>query len=131
MFVAITTAKVRMFFCWIHQYPRGSKKSCECLIHFLKEVAWGGERTRVLSISFIFSNFTTLPLSHSGSPRQSNTLIVLSFLSLEYVSMYTNQLINKRTQSGGHDDTETLRQKKQCEIVEVVSTVCIDGTDLF
>jgi hypothetical protein len=33
-----------------------------------KEVARGGERTRVLSISFIFSFFTTLPLSHSGSP---------------------------------------------------------------
>jgi hypothetical protein len=28
----------------------------------------GGERTWVLSISFIFSFFTTLPLSHSGSP---------------------------------------------------------------
>jgi hypothetical protein len=35
----------------------------------LKEVAWGGERTRVLSISFIFSFSTTLPLSHSGSPN--------------------------------------------------------------
>jgi hypothetical protein len=35
---------------------------------FFKEVARGGERTRVLSISFIFSAFTTLPLSHSGSP---------------------------------------------------------------
>jgi hypothetical protein len=35
---------------------------------FYKEVARGGERTQVLSISFIFSFFTTLPLSHSGSP---------------------------------------------------------------
>jgi hypothetical protein len=36
---------------------------------FFKEVARGvGEWTRVLSISFIFSFFTTLPLSHSGSP---------------------------------------------------------------
>jgi hypothetical protein len=35
---------------------------------FKKEVARGGEQTRVLSISFIFSFFTTLPLSHSGSP---------------------------------------------------------------
>jgi hypothetical protein len=35
---------------------------------FLKEVARGGERTRVLSISFIFTFFTTLPLSPSGSP---------------------------------------------------------------
>jgi hypothetical protein len=35
---------------------------------FLKEVARGGEQTRVLSISFIFSFFTTLPLSHSVSP---------------------------------------------------------------
>jgi hypothetical protein len=34
-----------------------------------KQVARGGERTRVLSISFIFSFFTSLPLSHSGSPR--------------------------------------------------------------
>jgi hypothetical protein len=33
-----------------------------------KEVAWGGERTRVLSNSCIFSFSTTLPLSHSGSP---------------------------------------------------------------
>jgi hypothetical protein len=36
--------------------------------NFFKEIARGGERTRVLSISFIFSFFTTLPLSHSGSP---------------------------------------------------------------
>jgi hypothetical protein len=35
---------------------------------FLKEVARDGEQTRVLSISFIFLIFTTLPLSHSGSP---------------------------------------------------------------
>jgi hypothetical protein len=34
-----------------------------------KEVARGGERTRVLLVSFIFSFFTTLPLSHSGSPQ--------------------------------------------------------------
>jgi hypothetical protein len=33
-----------------------------------KEIARGGERTRVLLISFIFSFFATLPLSHSGSP---------------------------------------------------------------
>jgi hypothetical protein len=33
-----------------------------------KEVARGGEQTQVLWISFIFSFFTTLPLSHSGSP---------------------------------------------------------------
>jgi hypothetical protein len=31
-----------------------------------KEVARGVERTRVLSISFILSFFTTLPLSQSG-----------------------------------------------------------------
>jgi hypothetical protein len=36
--------------------------------YFFKEVARGGERTRGLSISFIFSFFSTLPLSHSGSP---------------------------------------------------------------
>jgi hypothetical protein len=36
--------------------------------HFLKEVGRGKEQTRVLSISFIFSFITTLPLSHSGSP---------------------------------------------------------------
>jgi hypothetical protein len=42
---------------------------CDCTTKLLKkEVARGGERTRVLSISFIFSFFTTLPLSHSGSP---------------------------------------------------------------
>jgi hypothetical protein len=35
-----------------------------------KEVARGGERTQVLLISFIFSFFTTLPLSHSGSPKR-------------------------------------------------------------
>jgi hypothetical protein len=35
---------------------------------FFKEVARGGEQTWVLSISFIFLIFTTLPLSHSGSP---------------------------------------------------------------
>jgi hypothetical protein len=34
-----------------------------------KEVAWGGERTQVLSISFIVLFTTTLPLSHSGSPH--------------------------------------------------------------
>jgi hypothetical protein len=38
------------------------------LLLFFKEVARGGERTRVLLISFIFSFFTTLPLSNSGSP---------------------------------------------------------------
>jgi hypothetical protein len=38
------------------------------ILYFFKEVARGGERTRVLSISFILSFFTTLPLSHSGSP---------------------------------------------------------------
>jgi hypothetical protein len=32
-----------------------------------KEVARGGERTLVLSFSVIFSFFSTLPLSHSGS----------------------------------------------------------------
>jgi hypothetical protein len=36
---------------------------------FKKEVARGGERTRVLSISFIFSFLTTLLLNHSGSPQ--------------------------------------------------------------
>jgi hypothetical protein len=47
--------------------------SCSLLaFSFLKkEVARGGERPRVLSISFIFSFFTTLPLSHSGSPSVS------------------------------------------------------------
>jgi hypothetical protein len=35
---------------------------------FFKEVDQGGAQTRILSISFIFSFFTTLPLSHSGSP---------------------------------------------------------------
>jgi hypothetical protein len=35
---------------------------------FKKEVARGGERTRVLLISFIFTFFITLPLNHSGSP---------------------------------------------------------------
>jgi hypothetical protein len=35
-------------------------------LFYYKEVARGGERTRVLSISFIFPFFTTLPLSHSG-----------------------------------------------------------------
>jgi hypothetical protein len=35
-----------------------------------KEVARGGEGTQVLLISFIFSFFTTLPLSHSGSPKR-------------------------------------------------------------
>jgi hypothetical protein len=39
------------------------------IFFFFKEVARGGERTRVLSISFIFSFFATLPLSHSGSPK--------------------------------------------------------------
>jgi hypothetical protein len=46
-------------------------RSTEKRIHiglFFKEVARGGKRTLVLSISFIFSLFTTLPLSHSGSP---------------------------------------------------------------
>jgi hypothetical protein len=38
------------------------------LFFFFKEVARDGERTRVLLISFIFSIFTTLPLSRSGSP---------------------------------------------------------------
>jgi hypothetical protein len=38
---------------------------------FKKEVARGGERTRVLSISFIFSFSTTLPLCHSGSPDEN------------------------------------------------------------
>jgi hypothetical protein len=39
-----------------------------CYTYFLKENARGGEQTRVLLISIIFSFFTTLPLSHSGSP---------------------------------------------------------------
>jgi hypothetical protein len=39
------------------------------LKEFKKEVARGGERTRALSISFIFSFLTTLPLSPSGSPQ--------------------------------------------------------------
>jgi hypothetical protein len=34
-----------------------------------KEVVRGGEQTRVILISFIFSFFTSLPLSHSGSPK--------------------------------------------------------------
>jgi hypothetical protein len=38
---------------------------------FFKEVARGGEQTRVLSIYFIFPFFTTLPLSHSGSPDKN------------------------------------------------------------
>jgi ABC-type tungstate transport system substrate-binding protein len=33
------------------------------------EVARGGERTPILSISLIFSFFTTLLLSYSGSPE--------------------------------------------------------------
>jgi hypothetical protein len=38
---------------------------------FFKEVArGGGEQTRVLSISFIFTFFTTLPLSHSAPHQQ-------------------------------------------------------------
>jgi hypothetical protein len=38
-------------------------------IYLKKEVAQGGgERTLVLSISFISSFFTLLPLCHSGSP---------------------------------------------------------------
>jgi hypothetical protein len=37
--------------------------------YFFKEVVRVGERTRDLSISFIFSFFTTLLMSHSGSPR--------------------------------------------------------------
>jgi hypothetical protein len=38
--------------------------------HTLKKRLPGGrEWTRVLSISFIISFFTTLPLSHSGSPK--------------------------------------------------------------
>jgi hypothetical protein len=36
-------------------------------ISFFKEVARGGERTRVLSTLFIFSFYTTLPLGHSSS----------------------------------------------------------------
>jgi hypothetical protein len=48
-----------------------------------KEVAWGGERTRGLSISFMFSFFSTSPLSHSGSPVGGiiglNTAKVLGF----------------------------------------------------
>jgi hypothetical protein len=48
---------VHMYICtYVHMYI------------FFKEVARGGERTRVLLISFIFSFFTTLLLSHSGSP---------------------------------------------------------------
>jgi hypothetical protein len=42
---------------------------------FLKEVARGGEQTRVLSISFIFSFFTTLTLSHSGTSFTSRLSI--------------------------------------------------------
>jgi hypothetical protein len=45
---------------------------------FFKEVSRGGERTRVLSSSFIFSFFTTFPLSHSGSPA-AGTQFVKSF----------------------------------------------------
>jgi hypothetical protein len=42
---------------------------------FFKEVTRGGERTRVLSILFIFSLFTTLPLSHSSSPTVGTSLV--------------------------------------------------------
>jgi hypothetical protein len=42
---------------------------CEKLHFFKKEVARGGERTRVFLISSIFTFFTTLPLSHIGSPK--------------------------------------------------------------
>jgi hypothetical protein len=42
------------------------RQEADCI--FFKEVAQGGVRTWVLSISFIFSFFTTLLLSHIGSP---------------------------------------------------------------
>jgi hypothetical protein len=47
-----------------------------------KEVARGGEQTWVLSILF-FSFFTTLPLSHSGSPCFISLLFGLACRALE------------------------------------------------
>jgi hypothetical protein len=49
--------------------PRMHLSKINVFVFLKKEVARGGERTRVLSISFIFSFFTTILLSHSGSPR--------------------------------------------------------------
>jgi hypothetical protein len=49
-----------------------------------KEVARGGERTRVLLISFIFSFFTTLPLSHSGSPWSIKYLVDFTAMLYNY-----------------------------------------------
>jgi hypothetical protein len=50
--------------------------STQCRIgrlFFKKEVARGGERTRVLYVDFIyFLIFTTLPLSHSGFPESDD-----------------------------------------------------------
>jgi hypothetical protein len=63
-----------MFLKVFHQFSfpdgwKGKQTRVSYEMFFLKkEVARGGEQTRVLSISFIFSFFTTLPLSHSGSP---------------------------------------------------------------
>jgi hypothetical protein len=59
-------------------------------MHFIilkKEVARGGEQTRVLSISFIFLFSTTLPLSHSGSPKQC----ILSQMSTTALLLFTSK----------------------------------------
>jgi hypothetical protein len=55
-----------------------------------KEVARGGERTRVLSISFYFLIFTTLPLSHSGYPFSMlfNLLKSLFDFGISLVAVY-------------------------------------------
>jgi hypothetical protein len=52
----------------VSEYKRKSVGQFAETDDLFKEVARGGERSRVLSIPFIFSFFTTLPLSHSGSP---------------------------------------------------------------
>jgi hypothetical protein len=64
IFTKKPTYVVHMFTC--NFVGTKLKKPFKCH-NFFKEVARGGERTRVLSISFIFSFFTTLPLSHSDS----------------------------------------------------------------
>jgi hypothetical protein len=68
---------------------------CPFVLFLKKEVARGGERTRVLSISFIFSFFTTLPLSHSGSPFV--LLNIIEFSPLGANKGVNNSLGNKKS----------------------------------
>jgi hypothetical protein len=51
------------------------------IYYFLKEVARGEERARVLLISFIFSFFTTLLLSKSASPIRQFIFIFLNLVT--------------------------------------------------